>query len=154
MNITRFPFKTVYLALGICCVVFVTLFSRNRMYNDLLSSTPIASDQFVYEAQLSKDWNNDTELDIEDEGKFHVVTNIVLYTRKADQVNLLFENKRPPTIKELTDRQRELEMTLQSNLNHPKVAAIHILHAHPVVMLYLHKLKLKNSKKMVLHYTH
>ena len=106
--------------------------------------------QSVKKAKLYEKWSNNPELDIEDDGKFHLVTNIVLVTHKAFYSNLLYKNIRAPTENELADRQHEIEDSLQNNLNHPKVAAVHILYSHPAVMSYLHSLKLKNSQKMVL----
>lgn len=109
--------------------------------------------QSVNKAKLSDKWSNDAELDIEDDEKFHLVTNIVLVTHKAYYSNLLYNKIRPATMSELTDRQNEIEVSLQKNLNHPKVAAVHILYFHPAVMSYLHSLKLQHSEKMVLHLT-
>lgn len=105
------------------------------------------------DAQLSEKWSNEPELDIEDEGKFHMVTNIILITHKAYHSNLLYKNQRPPTLNELEDRQHEIETTLQSNLNNDKVAAVHVLYFHPAVGKYLMGAKLKNSKKLILHLT-
>ena len=107
----------------------------------------------VNRAQLSEKWSNEPELDIEDEGKFHLVTNIILVTHRAYHTNLLYDNQRPPTVNELEDRQREIETTLQANLNHERIAAIHVLYFHPAVAKYLLELQLKNSKKLILHLT-
>lgn len=105
------------------------------------------------EAQLSEKWSDLEELDIQDEGKFHMVTNIILFTHKVYSSNLLYDGERTPTQEHLEKRQREVEETLQKNLNNEHVAAVHILYFHPAISLYLTKLRLKNSKKMVLHLT-
>lgn len=85
--------------------------------------------------------------------RFHLVTNLVLVTHEAYSSNLLYNKTRPPTTKELLDRQHEIDEALQVNLNHPMVAAVHVLYNHPAVGKYLQALKLKNSQKMVLHMT-
>jgi len=151
----HWSFKKIFLILTLCCVFFALSWLALIRNVGPPPSAPIQEDFFqsVNQAQLSEKWSNDPELDIEDEGRFHVVTNIVLVTHKAYHSNLLLNGRRPPTVNELSDRQHEIETSLQANLNHPKIAAVHILYFHPAVMSYLHKLKMKNSKKMVLHLT-
>jgi len=109
--------------------------------------------QHANEAQLSDKWSNELELDIEDEGKFHIISNVILVTHKHYSSNLLYDNTRIPTNKQLEMRQHEIETALQNNLNNKLVAAIHILYFHPAVHSYLLRLKLTNSKKMILHLT-
>ena len=105
------------------------------------------------EAQLSVKWSEEFELDLEDSGKFHIVTNIILSTHRHYSINLLYDSNRPPTNIELQKRQTEIEVALQKNLNHERVAAVHVLYYHPAVHSYLLRLQLANSHKLVLHLT-
>lgn len=115
-------------------------------------AAPSMNSRCFNKARLSDEWNND-ELYIEDKEKFHLVTNCILYTHKAYYSNLLYAFKRPPTMSELVDRQNEVDACLQSNLNHPKVAAIHLLYYHPATIRHYSTLNLQNSHKLVLHLT-
>ena len=149
-------FRQIFTVLTLSCVFSaLSWLAFIRHVNAPKESVHIQEDFFqsVNKAKLSEKWSNDPELDIEDDGKFHLVTNVVLVTHKAYHSNLLYNREREPTLNELADRQHEIEETLQINLNHPMVAAVHILYFHPAVMSYLHALKLKNSQKMVLHLT-
>ena len=105
------------------------------------------------DAQLSEKWSHEEELNIRDEGKFHLVTNVILVTHKHYSANLQYDSSRVPTTNQLDDRQHEIETSLQNNLNHDRVAAIHVLYFHPAVSMYLLKLRLTNSSKLVLHLT-
>lgn len=116
----------------------------------------LQQDPFVIrlnDAQLSDKWNSNSDIDVEDDGKFHLVTNIILVTHRAYNLNLQYDNRRPPTEEELEKRQHEIETTLQINLNSKHIAAVHVLYFHPAVQTYLMKLKLQNSKKLILHLT-
>ena len=105
------------------------------------------------DAQLSEKWSHEEKLSIRDEGKFHLVTNVILVTHKHYSANLQYNSSRVPTKNQLEDRQHEIETCLQNNLNHDRVAAIHVLYFHPAVSMYLLKLRLTNSSKLVLHLT-
>lgn len=153
MSAGRPSFKKVlfFIFLSFIGIVLVWLAFIRHVNNN-----PPPLDPFILkinDAQLSDKWNHDADLQIEDEGKFHMVTNIVLFTHKAYNVNLLYDNRRPPTEVELEKRQREVEVALQENLNNKNIAAVHVLYFHPAVSMYLLKLSLKNSKKLVLHLT-
>lgn len=116
------------------------------------ADAPVMDIRCSNKAKLSDGWNND-KLDIEDEEKIHLVTNYILYTHRAYNSNLLHAGKRPPTKSKLVDRHNEIDSTLQQNLNHPKVAAIHLLYYHPAISKYYSTLELQNSHKLVLHLT-
>ena len=107
----------------------------------------------VSDAQLSEKWSHEKKLSIRDEGKFHLVTNVILVTHEHYSANLQYNSSRVPTKNQLEDRQHEIETALQNNLNHDRVAAIHVLYLHPAVSMYLLKLRLTNSSKLVLHLT-
>ena len=103
------------------------------------------------DARWSQDLNG-VDLNSTDDDSLHIVTNIVLV--KHNYYNrILRYNTEIPLFKQLQERQSEVEMTLQDNLNNEKVATVHVLFYHPAVALYLLKLPLKNSKKLVLHIT-
>ena len=74
-------------------------------------------------------------------------------THRAYNLNLVYDGRRAPTEEELEKRQHEIDQCLQINLNNKHIAAIHVLYFHPAVQTYLQKLKLKNSKKLILHLT-
>ena len=104
-------------------------------------------------AQLSEKFSNELELDIRDSGKFHVVTNFILFTHRAYSANLRYDENLVPTDNQLIDRQKEVEKTLQINLNNELIAAVHVLFYHPAILVHLMELNLKNSQKLVLHLT-
>ena len=119
-------------------------------------SLPINPKEFLLkanEAQLSQKWSEEIELDVEDDGRFHIVTNVVLTTHRHYNVDLLYDDNRRPTEIELQRRQAEIEVALQKNLNSKYVAAVHVLYYHPAVHSYLMRLQMENSKKLVLHLT-
>ncbi|XP_012555614.1 uncharacterized protein LOC105844041 isoform X1 [Hydra vulgaris] len=147
-------FKCIFcfFALGLLiCTLSWLAFVRNVTTHMQLMSEPIYIS--INEAQLSEKWSHEDELDVQDEGKFHVVTNLILVTHKHYSINLRYENNRIPDANQLQDRQTEIESTLQLNLNNDKIAAVHVLYFHPAVAQYLLKLPLQNSKKLILHLT-
>ena len=61
---------------------------------------PISPKEFLLkanEAQLSEKWSEEIEYNVEDDGKFHIVTNVVLITHRHYNVDLLGDNTRQPT---------------------------------------------------------
>ena len=61
---------------------------------------PISPKEFLLkanEAQLSEKWSEEIEYNVEDDGKFHIVTNVVLTTHRHYNVDLLGDNTRQPT---------------------------------------------------------
>ena len=104
------------------------------------------------EAKISERWSHE-KLVFDDDGKFHLITNIVLTTHLYYSKDLLYEGSTPPTSVQLKLRQKEIEETLQENLINERVAAVHVLYEHPETHIYLLQLKLTKSYKLVLHLT-
>ena len=104
------------------------------------------------QANISEKWSH-KKLFFDDEGKFHIITNIVLTTHRYYSKDLLYEGTKSPTPDQLSRRQKEIEETLEENLVNERVAAIHVLYEHPEIHIYLSQLKLSNSYKLVLHLT-
>ena len=104
------------------------------------------------QANISEKWSH-KKLVFHDEGKFHIITNIVLTTHRYYSKDLLYEGTTSPTLAQLSRRQKEIEETLRQNLANERVAAIHVLYEHPEIHIYLLQLKLSNSHKLVLHLT-
>ena len=104
------------------------------------------------QAKISERWSYQ-KLVFDDEGKFHIITNIVLTTIIYYSKDLLYEGTTPPTLLQQKSRQKEIEETLQENLVNERVAAIHVLYEHPETHIYFLQLRLANSYKLVLHLT-
>ena len=104
------------------------------------------------EARISERWSHQ-KLIFNDEGKFHIVTNIVLTTHLYYSSALLYKGSTIPTSVQLKERQMEIEEALQRNLNNERIAAVHVLYEHPEIHIHLLHLQLENSSKLVLHLT-
>ena len=104
------------------------------------------------EARISERWSHQ-KLIFNDEGKFHIVTNIVLSTHLYYSSALLYKGSTIPTSVQLKERQMEIEEALQRNLNNERIAAVHVLYKHPEIHIHLLHLQLENSSKLVLHLT-
>ena len=104
------------------------------------------------EARLSERWSHE-KIIFDDDGKFHIVTNIVLTTHLYYSRALLYKGSTIPTSTQLKERQMEIEEALQRNLNNDRIAAVHVLYEHPETHIHLLHLQLANSSKLVLHLT-
>jgi hypothetical protein len=78
--------------------------------------------------------------------EIHVITNYPVMTEKPWNENQTERNKT-----RLWQRQEEVEETLQRNLNHPLVTAVHLLVNQPLAEQRLHELNLHNKQKVFLH---
>ena len=85
----------------------------------------------IQQSQLAKD-------------KFHIVQNLLLYT----DPNFKESVDRSPEKSKL--RQKELDDTLQANLNHPQVGSIHIMYTNPLLPIHIDGLALVNRHKLIL----
>ena len=104
------------------------------------------------EARISEKWSHQ-KLIFNDEGKFHIVTNIVLTTHLYYSRSLLHNGSTIPKSIQLKERQMKIEEALQRNLNNERIAAVHVLYDHPEIHIYLLHLQIENSSKLVLHLT-
>ena len=77
----------------------------------------------------------------------HLITNYPLMTEKPWNENQTEKNE-----SRLWQRQEELEETLQRNLNHSLIAAVHLLINQPLAERRLHKINLHNKDKLVAHH--
>ena len=81
---------------------------------------------------------------------FHIVTNFVPFNLKELRENLRIDGK-PPTDQQLEARMAEIVECLQRNLNHSKIARVHVLVFGEEAITYLQSLKLKRSHKLIIH---
>ena len=88
------------------------------------------------EARISERWSHQ-KLVFNDEGKFHIVTNIVLTTHLYYSSALLYKGSTIPTSIQAKERQMEIEEALQRNLNKKRIAAVHVLYEHPRIHICL-----------------
>ena len=144
-------------------LVTLILFASYWILRRVQSVTPpcqITSRYFVIsnisdtrnEARISERWSH-KKLIFNDQGKFHIVTNIVLSTHLYYSKSLLYKGSLIPTSVQLKERQMEIEEALQRNLNNERIAAVHVLYEHPEIHIHLLHLQLANSSKLVLHLT-
>ena len=57
-------------------------------------------------------WSEEIEVDLEDDGKFYIVTDVVLMTHEHYNVDYLYNDTRQPTEIELQRRQVEIKVAL------------------------------------------
>ena len=81
-----------------------------------------------------------------EDDKFHIVQNFLLYTDPD------FKESVGRTAEQSKARQKELDDTLQANLNHPSIGSIHIMYTNKNLPGFLNKLNLKNREKLILEY--
>ena len=91
-----------------------------------------------------------SELPQDDSKLFHIVTNFVPFNFKDLRKNLRIDGK-PPTDQQLKARMAEIVECLQRNLNHSKIARVHVLVFGEEAITYLQSLKLKRSHKLIIH---
>ncbi len=77
----------------------------------------------------------------------HLITNYPLMTEKPWNEN---QTERNESI--LWQRQEDVEETLQRNLDHPLIAAVHLLINQPLAEQRLHKINFHNKDKIVVHH--
>ena len=87
----------------------------------------------------------------DDSGLFHIVTTFVPYDNKDIRSNL-FINGKPPTNQQIEARMAEITDCLQRNLNHDKIAFVHVLVFRNTTISYLQSLSLQNSQKLIIHH--
>ena len=116
--------------LYIVCLISVTMFV---FYCCFIRLKPTLNERYAF-------------LPDKQELEIHVITNYPVMTEKPWNENQTERNKT-----RLWQRQEEVEETLQRNLNHPLVTAVHLLVNQPLAEQRLHELNLHNKQKVFLH---
>ena len=83
-------------------------------------------------------------------GLFHIVTNFVPFDNKELRKSLRIDAE-PPTDQQLAARMSEIFECLQRNLNHNKIAFVHVLVLHNETIPHAKVLKMRNSHKLIIH---
>lgn len=81
-----------------------------------------------------------------------LLTNFVDFRHQNYRPNLRFGEHDPPSDYQLEERMAEITTTLQSNLQHPNIASIHILVQEWESLQFLRSLDLVNREKMVIQF--
>ncbi|XP_012556114.2 uncharacterized protein LOC105844245 [Hydra vulgaris] len=101
----------------------------------------------------SWEWHTNSHLKEKDNDKFHVVTYFAMVASSFNRLNMRINKLHIPSQIQYEDRQREIENTLQNNLNNPLITNVHIIIYDLGAAQHLANLSLKNSSKLVLHLT-
>ena len=153
-RMAHLPRKLLFL----CCILtlsfLISFISLPMLRNMSPAHSPTLPEKYYGTKQVPflGRWSHENDEGIKDEGKFHVVTNVILVTLRNYSVHMLY-GSRVATMKQLEDRQLEIDTSLQINLNNDKIAVMHVLYYYPEVATYITRLRLNNSQKLVLHLT-
>ena len=130
------------------------LFQSKHTNGGIFESEASATLRSINKARLSSDKDPVTRdmLKNEDNGLFHIVTTFVPFDNKDIRSNLVVNGK-PPTDGQIAARMAEITDCLQRNLNHTKIAFVHVLVFCEETSTYLRSLNLQNSQKLIIHKT-